>query len=97
MEPPLKIVLTSVLADQNNDGKVVWSYASNGGTARATNSICPTPAGLTQANSSVIVAEVTYDFTPVANLRGYPNPGAFKMKQTFYARPRKSVQVTKTN
>ena len=31
---PLKIVLTSVLADQNNNGKVVWSYASNGSAPR---------------------------------------------------------------
>lgn len=94
---PLKIVLSSIVADQNNKGKVTWSYASNGGTPRAKNSNYNVPPGLTQANSSVIVAEVTYDFTPLLNLTGLPNPGFFKMSDTFYARPRRSLQVTKTD
>ena len=94
---PLKIVLTSVVADQNNNGKVAWSYASNGGTPRAKNSPYTVPPGLTQANSSVILAEVTYDFSPLLNLSGLPNPGFFKMSHTFYARPRKSLQVAKSD
>lgn len=32
---PLKIVLSSVVADHNNNGKVAWSY-TNKGTGRAT-------------------------------------------------------------
>jgi Flp pilus assembly protein TadG len=92
----LKIALTSVVADQNNAGKVDWSYASNGATARAKNSSYPTPTGLTQANGSVIVAEVTYDFKPLVNIKAF-TPGSFKMTRTFYARPRKSVKVTKTD
>jgi Flp pilus assembly protein TadG len=92
----LKIVLSSVVADANNVGKVVWSCASKGGTTRATNSVYPTPVGLTQANSSVIVAEVSYDFKPLLNLKAF-NPGSFQMKQTFYERPRKSAQVTKSD
>jgi Flp pilus assembly protein TadG len=94
---PLKVVLTSVVADQNNNGKVAWSYASPGATARATNSTYPVPTGLTQVNSSVIVAEVSYDFSPLLNLTGFFNPGSFTMKRTFYARPRKSLTVTKTS
>ena len=34
---PLKIVVSSVVADQNNNGKVAWSYA-NKGSSRGTNS-----------------------------------------------------------
>jgi Flp pilus assembly protein TadG len=49
---PLKIVLTSVVADQNNKGKVAWSYASTGGGARPKNSAYTVPEGLTQANTS---------------------------------------------
>lgn len=94
---PLKIVLTSVVADQNNVGKVDWSYASPGGTPRAKNSTYPTPTGLTQANSSVIVAEVTYDFTPMLNLKEFFSPGSYRMKHTFYSRPRKSTKVTKSD
>ena len=94
---PLKIVLTSVVADQNNKGKVAWSYGYNGGSARAKNSSYTVPEGLTQPNSSVILAEVTYDFSPLLNLSGLPNPGFFQMSHTFYARPRKSLTVTKSD
>lgn len=93
---PLKIVLTSVVADDKNATKVDWSYASNGGTARACKSAVTLPAGLTQANSSVIMAEVTYAFTPLLNL-SFANPGSFNMSRTFYARPRKSLTVQMTN
>jgi Flp pilus assembly protein TadG len=95
--PAPKIVLTSVVADANNTTKVCWSYATNGGSARGTNSVVSLPPGLTQANSSVIMAEVTYAYTPLLNLTGYANPGAFTMSRTFYARPRKSLTVTKTD
>jgi Flp pilus assembly protein TadG len=88
---PLKIVLTSVVADATNTGKVVWSCASNGASPHAVNSNYAVPAGLTQADSSVIVAEVTYAFTPLVF------GAAFTMKRTFYARPRKSVKVDKTD
>ncbi|MEX1060917.1 MAG: TadE/TadG family type IV pilus assembly protein, partial [Methyloceanibacter sp.] len=64
---PLKIVLSSVVADEDNNGKVAWSYANKGG-GRATNSAYAVPAGLTEPNSSVIVAEITYSFTPLLNL-----------------------------
>ena len=93
---PLKVVLSSVVADQNNTGKVAWSYA-NKGSARATNSVYTVPTGLTEPNSSVIVAEITYSFTPLVNLTTFFSPGAFDMKRTFYARPRKSLTVAKTN
>ena len=93
---PLKIVISSVVADQNNIGKIAWSYA-NKGSGRATDSAYTVPAGLTQSASSVIVTEVTYSFTPLLNLTNVFSPGAFDMKRTFYARPRKSLTVTKTD
>lgn len=55
------------------------------------------PAGLAVANSSVIVAELTYSFTPLVNLSTFFSPGAFDMKRTFYERPRKSLIVCKTD
>jgi Flp pilus assembly protein TadG len=93
---PLKLVVSSVVADNNNNGKVAWSYA-NKGAARSVNSSYAVPAGLTESGSSVIVAEMTYDFTPLLNLTSFYSPGAFEMKRTFYARPRRSLTVTKTN
>jgi Flp pilus assembly protein TadG len=91
---PLKIVLSSVVADQNNNGKVAWSYSKTG-SPRAVGSAYVLPPGTTVANSSVIVAEVTYAFTPILNLTTFFSPGAFNLQRTFYARPRRSLTVAK--
>jgi Flp pilus assembly protein TadG len=92
---PLKVVLSSVVADQNNVGKVEWSCA-NKGAGRGAGSTFALPVGLTVADSSVIVAEVTYSYKPTLGLSEIFSPRAFEMKRTFYARPRKSFKVTKT-
>ena len=55
---PLKIVLSSVVADDNNVGKVEWSCA-NKGAAHTKGTVFNVPNGLTDRKSSVIVAEVT--------------------------------------
>jgi Flp pilus assembly protein TadG len=93
---PLKIVLSSVVADEDNDGKIEWSCASKGG-ARAQNSNFAVPRGLTEPDSSVIVAEITYSFTPLLGLTTIFSPGSFDMKRTFYSRPRRSAAVDKTD
>jgi Flp pilus assembly protein TadG len=93
---PLKIVISSVVADQYNNGKVAWSY-SNKGSGRAVESAYPVPAGLTEASSSVIVAEITYAFSPLVDLKTFFSPDSFNMTRTFYARPRRSPTVTKTD
>jgi len=93
---PLELVISSVIADQNNIGKVSWSYAQQG-TPRAVNSTYPVPLGLTEAGSSVIVAELNYGFTPLLGLTTVFSPGAIEMERIFYARPRRSLKVTKTD
>jgi len=91
---PLEVVLSSVVADQNNNGKVDWSYASSGsGRAGGTSYLLPT--GTTEAYSSVIVVEVTYAFTPLLDLKKVFSPGALNLQRTSYARPRKSLTVAK--
>ena len=92
---PLKIVLSSVVADQNNNGKVAWSYSKQRRSPRAVGSAYALPPGTTVANSSVIVAEVTYAFTPLLDLKKVFSPGAFNLQRTFYARPRRSLTVAK--
>ena len=104
---PAKVVLSSVVADQNNNGTVAWSYSDSqgcgGGSPRAPNSSYALPAGTTEPNSSVIVAEVTYAYTsklhlpkivtPIGELELSPTqPG--NLQQTIYARPRRSAKVT---
>ena len=96
-DAPLKLVISSVVADDNNNGKVAWSYA-NKGSARRVNSSYNVPDGLTEPGSSLIVAEMTYDYTPLLNVTFYDySPRAFQMERKFYSRPRKSLTVTKTN
>jgi Flp pilus assembly protein TadG len=96
---PPKIVLSSVVADQNNSGKVAWSYSDSahcgGGSPRATNSAYALPVGTTEANSSVIVAEVTFAYTTKLNITNYFNNVAGDLQRTIYARPRRSLTVAK--
>lgn len=92
---PLRIVLSSVVADKNNNGKVDWSCASKG-SGRAEGSSYPVPNGLTEPNSSVIVAEVTYAYSSLLGLSTI-SPGSFDIKRTFYTRPRTSTKVEKTD
>lgn len=93
---PLKIIITSVVADSKNKTKVAWSYAT-AGSANTVGSSYTLPAGLTEANSSVIVAQVTYAYTPLLDLGVSTNGTAFTMSRTFYARPRVSLTVAKSD
>ena len=92
---PLKVVVSSVVADQNNQGKVAWS-CSGSGSGRAAGSSYALPTGTTAPNSSVIVAEVTYAFTPMFDLKMFFSPDAFNLQRTIYTRPRRSLTVSKT-
>lgn len=91
----LRIVLSSVVADVDNVQQVEWSIANSEGTAHAVGSKIPgMPADATEANSSVIVAEVQYTYTsPVS----YYFKGDTSLSEMFFARPRKSLTVELTN
>ena len=88
---PLSIVVTSVYADANNATKVRWSEAQNG-AAHAAESAFTLPPGLTQPFSSVIVAEVSYTYDPPV---GQFLTGGIIMSETFYLKPRRSLEVEK--
>lgn len=88
---PISIVLTSVVADEDNETTVDWSSAHNG-TAHAENSDFALPDGLTQPFSSVIVAEVSYTYDPPV---GQFLTGGVNLTDTFYLRPRRSLTVEK--
>lgn len=90
---PLSIVLTSVVADEDNKTTVAWSEARND-TAREEGSDVTLPEGLTQPFSSVIVAEVSYTYNPPA---GEYVTGSVTLNDTFYLRPRRSLRVEKTD
>ncbi|MEG6508447.1 TadE/TadG family type IV pilus assembly protein [Methyloligella sp. 2.7D] len=94
-DAPLSIVLTSVVADSDGKTTVDWSYAYNGNPLKSGNSI-DVPDGLTEPGTSVVVAQVGYNYTPIFDTAG-DSFTAFSMSRTFYTRPRQSVVVTKTD
>lgn len=91
---PIKITISSVVASSSNVTTVAWSSAYGGATARTVNSSITLPTGLTTANSSIIMAEVTYSYvSPIAHFI----VGPITMTETAYLRPRRSLTVAKTS
>jgi Flp pilus assembly protein TadG len=86
---PISIVLTSVVADVDNKTTVDWSCAHNG-SAYADDAAYILPDGLTQPFSSIIVAEVSYSYTPPV---GEFITGSINLTQKFFLRPRRSLTV----
>ena len=93
---PLKIVFRASSPIRTITAR--WPGATRTrGSARAVNSPIRCRPGSPKPDSSVIVAEITYAFTPLLDLTEIFSPGAFDMKRTFYTRPRRSLTVAKTN
>lgn len=89
----LKMRVTSVVADSNNNTKVAWSDGYNM-AARNKNSTVRLPAGLTTGGDSVIYAEVKFTYT---SLLGKYFTSPFVFTDEAYLRPRRSLQVARTN
>lgn len=81
----LKVVISSVKIDANSIAKIAWSDATTNAVARSKNQTVTLPTALTVANTSVIWAEVTYDFTPAI---GYMITGKLPLTDQIYMRPR---------
>jgi Flp pilus assembly protein TadG len=89
------LVLTSVVADADNNTTVAWSYAEGASvTQRAVGSSVTLPAGLTEPGKSVIFAEVSYTFrSTLATLI----IGDVPMTAEAYERPRLTTKIEKTD
>ena len=96
MEPyddtSVSVVISSVTSDQDNNQSVDWSVSNISGNAHSQGGTIPGMSpNITEANTSVIVAEVQYTYTsPVS----YYITGSITLSDTFYLRPRQSLQVT---
>ncbi|MEJ2125435.1 MAG: pilus assembly protein [Alphaproteobacteria bacterium] len=63
------VVITSVVADSENNTTVGWSFArGSGATAKTDGALVTLPAGLTEPGSSIIMVETFYEFTPSVGL-----------------------------
>ncbi|HEY4115641.1 MAG TPA: TadE/TadG family type IV pilus assembly protein [Rhizomicrobium sp.] len=85
------IIITSIKNDPNHAGQYVvdWSVAQNA-TPRSQGANMSVPSGLITSSGSVILAEITYTYTPVTT--GFFT-GPITMSDSFYSRPRKSLLV----
>jgi len=89
----MKIVVTSVVQDNSGNAEVDWSEAKNG-EPYSTGSSFLLPDGLIGPGTSVIVAEVEYEYTsPMGMFITDP----LTVKDRFYMRPRRSSQVVRPN
>lgn len=76
---PFSLRISSIVADENNNLEVAWTYPTGGGSPSF-----DFPAGLTEPGSSLIVAETAYEFTPTI---GY-FIGSITLNGKGYFRPR---------
>lgn len=88
----LKIKLSSVNVNAAGTATVGWGEALQD-TARANNSSVTLPVGLNTPNTSIIWAEVTYDFTPP--IGGAFTGGTMTLTDQLYIRPRLVTCVTR--
>jgi Flp pilus assembly pilin Flp len=95
---PLKITLVAVGAkvDDEKLARVCWSYKYHGGVGSyAINDLYALPDGIVEKGGSVIVAEVSYKYTPL--IFSYFIKSAFPLTDKFYLKPRISSSVDYEN
>jgi Flp pilus assembly protein TadG len=89
----LKIKVSSVNINGAGTATVGWGEAFQD-TARAPNSGVTLPAGLNTPNTSIIWAEVSYNFTPPVG--GAFTGGTMTLTDQLYIRPRLVTTITRT-
>jgi Flp pilus assembly protein TadG len=88
----MKVTLSEVTIDNNNNATITWSCSVNG-TKRSIGSSVTLPAALNVANTSLIWGETSYTYKPVI---GYVVTGVLNLKDQIYMRPRVSNTVNFT-
>jgi len=89
---PLSMIVLSVAADEDENVTVEWSHPSDG-TYNTGDSYSSLPqSALLQPNTSLVVVEATYDFTPTIS----QFLGSFQLNERAYFRPRLG-RITKTD
>jgi Flp pilus assembly protein TadG len=88
---PLKIIVSSLAIDGNGIAKVAWSEAYQT-AARTVNSTVTLPPGLNAANTSLVWAESSYNYTPAV---GYMITGSMELRDQVYLRPRLSTSIAR--
>ena len=81
------VVTVSLIGiDANGKATVTWSQALNG-TARTVGSVVTLPAGLVVPNSSLVLGETTYAYTPIID---FMHLGTLNLYSSVFMLPRSS-------
>jgi len=88
----LSIVLTEFSVSSSGVATVTWSQSLNA-TALSPGSTVILPAGVCLPNASVVLATVTYNFTPAI---GYKITGPFVISSALYMSPRSVASISYT-
>lgn len=87
------VVVTSVTRTGNQSPRVAWSEGHNA-PARSPGTTVNVPTALITSGGSVIMAETTFTYSSPAGQLIY---GDIVFTDTFYLRPRRSLQVARAN
>jgi hypothetical protein len=88
----MQIVLSSLIDNGGGTVKVAWSDASNT-SPRAIGSAVSIPAGLVAVGGSVVLAEVTYNYSSPT---GHLIYGTVPLTDKFYLHPRRIQQIARS-
>jgi Flp pilus assembly protein TadG len=88
----MQIVLSSLVDAGGGTVKVAWSDASNT-SPRAVGSVVSVPAGLVGLGGSVVLAEVTYNYSSPT---GHLIYGSVPLTDKFYLHPRRIQQIARS-
>ena len=86
----MRIVVSLIEIDEDNNATVVWSDARND-TALVVGTTVTVPANVDIAETFVVKTEVHIDYTPQI---GYVLTGTLDLGDVFYLRPRQSATVS---
>lgn len=87
-----QVVVSLITIDSNKNATVTWSQTLNG-TARTAGSPITVPANLDIANTTLILSETTYPYTPAFDFLGH---GLFNLYDSIYMVPRESSTINLT-
>jgi Flp pilus assembly protein TadG len=91
----LKVTVANIGArvDDAADTRVCWAHNHpNGGVnSYSANQPHTLPSGIVERGGSVVLAEVSYNYTPI--IFGYFVKAAFPLKDTFYLKPRNGASI----
>jgi Flp pilus assembly protein TadG len=80
------VTVSLVTVDGSGNAKVTWSQCLNG-TARQTGQAVTLPTGLNIPNTSIVMGETTYAYTPIID---FLHMGTLNLYSSVYMSPRSS-------